>query len=114
VICPGSLRETDRPITPCRPPERRDRGRIKWPIRSPLPRGNPRWALPDMIATSKLESYAWQDEFRLVFSLNAFGFEKVALRLTRGDIQSVRNHPSTTVFPVSAASLCDSGRLHQF
>ncbi len=31
--------------------------------------GNPRWALPDRIATSKLDSYAWQNEFRLVFSL---------------------------------------------
>jgi hypothetical protein len=28
---------------------------------------NPRWALPDVIATSKRETYAWQDEFRLVF-----------------------------------------------
>jgi hypothetical protein len=28
-----------------------------------------RWALPDRIALSKLTEYAWQDEFRLVFSL---------------------------------------------
>ncbi len=30
---------------------------------------NPRWALPAVIATSKFADYAWQDEFRLVFSL---------------------------------------------
>ena len=30
--------------------------------------GNPRWALPDQIATAKLDTYARQAEFRLVFS----------------------------------------------
>jgi hypothetical protein len=46
---------------------------------------NPRWALPDMMATSKPVSYAWQDEFRLVFSLSdALEFEKVDTRVIRG------------------------------
>jgi hypothetical protein len=44
--------------------------------------GDPRWALPDRIATSKLDHWASQDEYRLVFSLtDALGFEKVELRL---------------------------------
>jgi hypothetical protein len=37
-----------------------------------------RWALSSRIATSKQDSYAWQCEYRLVFSLtDAFEFEKV-------------------------------------
>jgi hypothetical protein len=44
--------------------------------------GSPRWALPDLIATSKLDSYAWQCEYRFVFACtDALGFEKVATRL---------------------------------
>jgi hypothetical protein len=44
--------------------------------------GDPRWALPDDIATSKLDHWAFQDEHRFVFSLtDALGFEKVELRL---------------------------------
>jgi hypothetical protein len=47
--------------------------------------GNPRWALPDQIATSKLDLYARQAEFRLVFSsTDALGFENVTLRLIEG------------------------------
>jgi hypothetical protein len=43
---------------------------------------NPRWALPDHIATSKLDYWASQDEYRFLFSFtDALGFEKVALRL---------------------------------
>jgi hypothetical protein len=30
--------------------------------------GNPRWALPDRIAISKLRGYAWQAEYRMAFS----------------------------------------------
>lgn len=60
--------------------------------------GNPRWALPDVIATSKRECYAWQDEFRLVFSLtDALRFENVALRIVSdntGKAQDACEHPS--------------------
>jgi hypothetical protein len=36
-----------------------------------------RWALADLIATSKDRGYEWQKEFRFVFSLtDALGFEK--------------------------------------
>ena len=41
-----------------------------------------RWALPDDIATSKLDEWRGQDEFRFIFSFtDALGFEKVELRL---------------------------------
>ena len=44
--------------------------------------GSPRWALPGEIATSKLERWAYQNEYRLVFSLSdALGFQNVELRL---------------------------------
>jgi hypothetical protein len=45
---------------------------------------NQRWALPDVIAASKLDKYSWQDEYRLVFSLtDALDFEKIKARLVR-------------------------------
>lgn len=48
--------------------------------------GSPRWAVPDKIATSKLKTYAWQDEFRLIFSTtDAFRFENVTTRLVHDD-----------------------------
>jgi hypothetical protein len=44
--------------------------------------GNPRWALPDQIATSKLARWGPQNEYRFLFSLtDALGFEKVETRL---------------------------------
>jgi hypothetical protein len=77
--------------------------------------GNPRWALPDQIATSKLNSYAWQNEFRLVFSLtDAFKFENVATRLVQ---ESVKDAPRIIEHPkylVKARSLRDICRIHEF
>jgi len=76
---------------------------------------NPRWALPDMIATSKLDSYAWQDEFRLVFSLtDALGFENVAVRLTQGNARKSRNPAEHHIYRLSAGSFRDICRLHEF
>ncbi len=76
--------------------------------------GNPRWALPDAIATSKLDGYAWQDEFRLVFSVtDALGFEKVAMRVTQDNVRKPPNPPEHHCFPVTAASLSDICRLHE-
>jgi hypothetical protein len=41
-----------------------------------------RWALPDDIATSKLDDWRRQDEFRFIFSFtDALGFEKIECRL---------------------------------
>ena len=77
--------------------------------------GNPRWALPDMIATSKLDKYSWQDEFRLVFSLtDALGFQNVAMCLRKGDGRKPRNPDEHHCFFLSAGCLHDVCRLHEF
>jgi len=77
--------------------------------------GNRRWALPDVIATSKLDSYSWQDEFRLVFSLtDALGFEKVDVRLVHGDSRTTPTQAEHHCYPVKARSLHDICRLHEF
>jgi hypothetical protein len=76
--------------------------------------GNPRWALPDRIAVSKLQSYAWQTEFRLVFSLSgALAFENVDLQLTQvepGRAKAVDHKPHLVMAP----ALRDLCRLHLF
>jgi len=51
----------------------------------------PRWALPDDIATSKLDDYAWQQEYRFVLATpSALEFEKTELRLVRRTSRAVR------------------------
>ena len=78
--------------------------------------GNSRWALPEMIATSKLDTYAWQNEFRLVFSFtDALEFEKVDTRLVH------RSNPREPAKPdehekhlVNAQSLRDICTIHEF
>jgi hypothetical protein len=76
---------------------------------------NPRWALPDAIATSKFLDYAWQAEFRLVFSLtDALAFEKVSLRLVRDRPKTVSNPAEHHVLDVVVAGgLADMCRLHE-
>lgn len=59
-----------------------------------------RWALPDMIAISKQKGYAWQDEFRLVFSLtDALEFENINPCITN----SVEREPPK---PAAAEHYC--------
>ena len=56
---------------------------------------NPRWALPDFIATSKLRGFEWQKEFRLVFSLtDALAFQNVSMQLVRGAPQRKPSRPA--------------------
>jgi hypothetical protein len=77
--------------------------------------GSPRWALPDLIAISKIDSYAWQDEFRLVFSVtDALGFEKVAVRVTHDSDRKSPNPGEHHCYPATAANLRDICRLHEF
>lgn len=77
---------------------------------------NPRWALPDVIATSKFADYGWQDEFRLVFSLtDALGFEKVNLRLMKDRVRKAPNDDEHHYFDVKVRrGLGDLCRLHEF
>jgi hypothetical protein len=47
---------------------------------------NPRWACPDLIGLSKLNSYAWQDEYRLMFSeTDALRFQNIKGQLVIGE-----------------------------
>jgi hypothetical protein len=75
--------------------------------------GNPRWALPDRIATSKLDSYAWKNEFRLVFSLtDALEFEKVDTRVVHQSNPREPPKPDEHYsYLVNAQSLCDICRV---
>jgi hypothetical protein len=77
---------------------------------------NPRWALPDVIATSKRDTYAWQDEFRLVFSLtDALDFEKIAGRIVPpGNPRDPRNAAEHHTYRVTTPSLRDICQLHEF
>jgi hypothetical protein len=76
---------------------------------------NPRWALPGNIATSKSHTYAWQDEFRLLFSLtDALAFQRVKLQLVQ---KSTLRPPDPTLHRahhVHAVSLRDICLLHEF
>jgi hypothetical protein len=75
--------------------------------------GSPRWALPDRIATSKLCSYAWQREFRLIFSTtNAFEFENVATGLVSDDHLETVNSAQHHCHDVKSSSLRDICCLH--
>jgi hypothetical protein len=77
---------------------------------------NPRWALPDMIASSKLDGYAWQGEFRLIFSLTgALGFERVDMKLVHRDTPAPPPNPAEHRHHlVQTACLSDICRLHEF
>jgi hypothetical protein len=76
--------------------------------------GDPRWALPAQIATSKLRRYAWQDEFRLAFSLtDAFQFGNVTPRLLRDDHQDAPTPSEHRTQIVRAGTLRDVGRCIQ-
>jgi hypothetical protein len=76
--------------------------------------GNPRWALPDNIATSKLDCWASQNEYRFVFSLtDALGFENVELRLI--DRKNTAPKPEEhSTYLLEARPLNDICILHDF
>jgi hypothetical protein len=77
--------------------------------------GTPRWALPDVIATSKFENYAWQSEYRFVFSLtDALDFERVKIHLTPEGTPKVANPSDHHEYLVKASDLHDICRLHEF
>ncbi|KVD68856.1 hypothetical protein WS62_14020 [Burkholderia sp. ABCPW 14] len=76
---------------------------------------NPRWALPDMIATAKSKGYAWQEEFRLVFSLTkAFAFENVTPRLVHVNSKDAAKPDEHHKRLVCAQGLRDICRLVEF
>ena len=88
-------------------------GRVKYYRASDEP--GARWALSDQIALSKFESYQWQAEFRLLFSLtDALGFEKGTYRIVFGEANPIpksREHPK---HPLKVRSLRDICRIREF
>ena len=76
---------------------------------------NPRWALPDNIATSKLDRWASQDEYRFIFSLtDALGFEKVELRLIDRKNRPAPKPEDHILHVLTIGSLRDISILHDF
>jgi hypothetical protein len=79
----------------------------------PFP-GTTRWALPDKIATTKTNSYARQQEFRLVFTLtNALDSEVVDVNLVPDGATSPLPSESgvATHFNVGVQSIRDICRI---
>jgi len=78
-------------------------------------RGDPRWALPDNIATSKLDCWKSQDEYRLIFSFtDALGFEKVALRVVDRKNRPLPKPEEHLTHTLQVGSLRDFCSLHTF
>jgi hypothetical protein len=76
---------------------------------------NPRWALPDLMATSKPARYDWQDEFRLVFSLtDALEFEKVVTCVVQGESTRRSDPARHHSYLVNAGNLLDICRIVPF
>jgi len=96
---------------PGRPGHERIGNRVEY-YRAQDPIGA-RWALPDRIAHSKLEGFARQDEFRLVFSLtDALGFEKVSLKIEPQETASVVPAGQGAPFDLVGPSLADICKVH--
>jgi hypothetical protein len=74
---------------------------------------NPRWALPDMIASAKLRLYSWQDEYRLVFSLtDALAFEKIQTQLVGDNVRDLPSSAEHRQYLLKAGKLDDICRVH--
>lgn len=74
---------------------------------------NPRWALPDMIASAKHRSYSWQDEYRLVFSpTDALAFEKIQTQLVGDNAHDLPASAEHREYLLKAGELDDICRVH--
>jgi len=94
-----------------KPGRQRIGGRVDY-YRASDPPGA-RWALPDLIALSKVEDYRWQDEFRLLFSqTDALGFENVSLSLAPPETATPKQPASREPFDLAIAALWGICRLH--
>lgn len=74
---------------------------------------NPRWACPDLIATSKLQLFANQEEFRLLFTLtNAFDHENGIYRIVGPKEIPVKNLNIPEPIKISIGGIRDFSRVH--
>lgn len=97
-------------------PGRPGRTHIGHPVTyyRPTEAGHPRWAAPDLIATSKLDSYSWQHEYRFVFSVtDALAFQNVSLTLLQKDAPPAQKAPRHANRLVKIGSLRDIAVLHE-
>ena len=75
---------------------------------------NPRWALADEIAISKLDRWSSQEEYRFLFSVtDALGFERAELRLVSRDRRPVSKPDEHIKCPLSIGSLRDICVVHE-
>lgn len=86
---------------------------------SPAAEPGVKWAFPDMIAFSKVDSYAWQDEYRFAFSLSgALQDGKTTQRVNiHGPIHGTDPTLAVTVprpYGLSIGDLSDICELHEF
>lgn len=73
------------------------------------------YAVPDMIATSKMLSYRWQDEFRMLYSrTDALKFQNVSMKLVKGQPEKVEDTSQHRNEIVEVGSLEDIALLHVF
>jgi hypothetical protein len=76
--------------------------------------GNPRWALPDDIATSKLDRWSYQEETRFIFSLtDALTFETVKCQLSRRTTRTPAKPEEHLCHLLKVGSLRDICRLRE-
>jgi hypothetical protein len=77
---------------------------------------NPRWAIPDLIGLSKLKSYAWQDEFRLMPRwTDALLFQNIKGHLVIGETpERLANSDEHHVRIIKIGSIADLAVLHPF
>ena len=76
---------------------------------------NPTWACPDMITALKSKTFAWQNEYRLVFSFtNALSFENAQYELVRNGSSQQTQPAEHRHHDLSVGSLRDICRLHVF
>ena len=75
----------------------------------------PRWALPDVIAVSKLKTFSWQNEYRLMFSLtDALGFQNAQYSLVRNGSSEQPKPAEHRHCDLETGNLRDFCRLHDF
>jgi hypothetical protein len=76
--------------------------------------GNSRWALPDDIATSKLDKWAYQEETRFIFALtDALKFENVGCQLSRGNARTPSKPEEHLCHSLNVGCLRDICRLRE-
>jgi hypothetical protein len=68
-----------------------------------------------MIAALKFKTFAWQDEYRLVFSLtNALAFENAQYALVRNGSSQQPKPAKHQYYDLNAGNLHDICRIHEF